>query len=366
MRVFAVIAGTLLIFAVLWEVFETIILPRRVARKFRVTRFFYLGTWRPWRVIARRFQSTASREGFLSFFGPASLLLLFCLWAGALILAYGLVYWGLKSPLNSNSGLPRTFWADLYFSASTFFTLGLGDLLPQSAWARVIAMMEAGNGLGFLGLVITYLPTLYSSFSTREVNISLLDARAGSPATAGEMLRRHGLYEQLGSLDTLLADWEKWSSALMESHISYPVLCYFRSQHSNQSWVAALTSILDTCSLVMIGVNDIPDWQARLTFAICRHALVDLTQTFHRIPVVCKDNRLPPEDWDRLRAELQRVKLTVGSRPDAYTRLQTLRALYEPYANAMSEHLLMPLPAWMRPPGTKDNWTVGFWESEEG
>jgi hypothetical protein len=365
MHALAEILGAFIIFSVLWEIFETIILPRRVQRKVRVTRFFYLGTWRPWRMLAGRTKNVRLREELLGLYGPASLLILFFLWAVGLIAAYGLLYWGLGSQLAATARLPNTIWTDIYFSASNFLTLGLGDLLPRSGLVRTITMLEAGNGFGFVGLVIAYLPTLYASFSSREVNISLLDARAGSPATSGEMLRRHAHFGELKDLDRLLGDWEDWSAALMESHISYPVLCYFRSQHSNQSWVAALTAILDTCALVMIGVNDMPDWQARLTFAICRHALVDITQVFHRVPLMNKQERLPLPAFEKLRDELRKEGLNVGSRADSYARLKTLREMYEPYAFSLSEWLLMPLPAWSRTEGSKDNWTAGFWESDE-
>ncbi len=365
MHVVAVISGLLLIGAVLWEVFETIILPRRVHRKFRLTRFFYLSTWQPLRALVRNFDSPFVREEILSLYGPLSLLLLFGIWTVGLVVAYALLFWGLNSQLAVKANMPQTFWSDIYFSASNFFTLGLGDLLPRAATIRVATMIEAGNGLGFLGLVIAYLPTLYTSFSSRETNISLLDARAGSPATAGEMLRRHARFGELRNLDTQLADWEHWSAALLESHVSYPVLCYFRSQHLNQSWVAALTAVLDTCSLVMIGVNDLPDWQARLTFAICRHALVDIAQVFHRAPQVCPDDRLTRERFEQLCADLRLEKLTMGAGADAYDRLKNLRAMYEPYAFALSDWLLMPMAPWQREPGGKDNWTIGFWESSE-
>ena len=365
MNGFAAVFGALLIAAVLWEVFETMILPRRVHRRFRLTRYFYLGTWQPLRALARRLTKLRVREELLGLFGPASLLMLVVLWTVSLIVAYALIFWGLDSQLGAKANLPPTIWSDLYFSASNFFTLGLGDLLPHAPAIRAITMIEAGNGLGFLGLVIAYLPTLYSSFSSREANISLLDARAGSPATAGEMLRRHAHFGELRNLDSLLEDWEDWSAALMESHVSYPVLSYFRSQHTNQSWVAALTAILDTCALVMIGVNEVPDWQARLTFAICRHALVDITQVFHRPPLISKDDRLTVEEFETLRGNLQREGITLGKNPDAYARLKYLRDMYEPYAYALSELLLMPMPPWLRTGGSKDNWTVGFWEASE-
>src|SRR5262249_57799774 len=119
-------------------------------------------------------------------------------------------------------------------------------------------------------------PFIYGSFSKREVDISLLDSRAGTPPTAGELLRRHSYENGQNALHDLLKDWERWSAELMESHLSYPVLAYFRSQHDNQSWIASLTAILDACALVLVGVECACERQAELTFPIARHAVVNL------------------------------------------------------------------------------------------
>src|SRR5439155_22732943 len=158
------------------------------------------------------------------------------------------------------------------------------DVVPVSWPARAVTALEAAVGFGFLAIVIGYLPVIYQSFSRREVVISMLDARAGSPPTAAELLRRHAADHTLDALDALLRDWEHWSAELLESHLSYPVLAYFRSQHDNQSWLGALTTVLDTCALVMVGIDGVSVWQARLTFAIARHAVVDIAQIFRTAP----------------------------------------------------------------------------------
>jgi hypothetical protein len=148
-----------------------------------------------------------------------------------------------------------------------------------------------------------YLPVLYQSFSRREANISLLDARAGSPSSAAELLRRHIAAGNLDDVRPLLHEWERWSAELLESHLSYPVLCYYRSLHDNQSWLAALTTVLDTCALVMVGVDGTSEWQARLTFAMARHAVVDIAQIFRTAPKTadCCATRLATSDLARLR-----------------------------------------------------------------
>ena len=183
-------AGVGLFLIVLWDAFESIILPRRVTRRFRVTRVFYKFTWKNWRFLTRLIPSRKRRETLLSFYGPLSLLVLVGVWAIGLVLGFGMMQYGAGSAVNMNGGRPG-FATDIYLSGTTFFTLGLGDVVPQTSLARLLVVTEAGFGFGFLAAVIGYLPFIYGSFSKREVNISLLDARAGTPPTAAELLRRH-------------------------------------------------------------------------------------------------------------------------------------------------------------------------------
>src|SRR5439155_10540484 len=235
-----------LIGTVLWDAFESIVLPRRVTRRWRLARLFYRLTWTLWAAVARRIGSRARRESFLGIFGPLSLLLLLALWAASLVLGFGALHWSLGTTLHTLDA-PSSFGTYLYLSGTTFFTLGLGDVAPRGPLARGLTVVESGVGFGFLALVIGYFPVLYNAFSRREVSITLLDPRAGSPPTVDELLLRHGR-ERLHHLDRFLHEWEKWTAELMESHLSYPVLAYFRSQHAHQSWLAALTTVLDSCA----------------------------------------------------------------------------------------------------------------------
>src|SRR6202790_220624 len=277
MLIFATVAGTVLILAVLLDAFETIVLPRRVRRKFRITVWFYRYTWIPWRKITGLIKSPGRRENFLGYFGPLSLLFLLALWACGLIFGFALLQYGAGEHIML-SNEPVSFGRVIYLSGSTFFTLGYGDIIPTSTLARALAVLEAGMGFGFLGTVIGHLPTIYSSFSRREIEISLLDARAGSPPSAAELLSRFGNSPQQAVLDQIFKDWERWAAEVLESHLSYPALSFFRSQHNNQSWLGALITILDGSALVMAGVDGLRDEQAKITFAMARHAMVDLAQ----------------------------------------------------------------------------------------
>jgi hypothetical protein len=355
----ATIFGVFLILLVLWEGFETIVLPRRVTRRFRLTRFFYRSSWRPWVKMVTTLVPERRRESWLSYFGPLSLLLLLSVWAVGLIFGFALIHWALGSAvLTMNVG--SRFITDLYLSGTTFFTLGLGDVLPRTSVARLLVVVESGMGFAFLALVIGYLPALNQSFARREISISLLDARAGSPPTASEMLRRHGHERGKEALQQLLHEWERWSAEFLEGHLSYPVLAYFRSQHDNQSWLAALTAILDTCSIVMVGVEGACERQAELTFAMARHAVIDLSLVFRITPKNPDPDRLPLEKLAELRILLGGggQKLRVGDAADQ--KLQELRLMYEPYVQALATHFQVSLPPWIAEESWVDNWQGSF------
>jgi hypothetical protein len=354
---FPAVAGVIIIAVILWEAFETVILPRRVRRRFRVAVLVYRSTWIPWRALAHRFKSSKSRETFLSFYGPLSILILFVVWAAAIIFGFALLY---------HSAAPRdsthpTFETSLYLSGTTMFTLGLGDVIPHTWPERFMVVFESGIGFGFLALVLSYLPVIYQAFSRREVNIVLLDARAGSPPTACELLRRHAGTRGIEALDKLLYDWERASADMLESHVSYPSVCYFRSQHTNESWLAALTAILDSTSFLLAFVDSAASRQARLTFAMCRHTVVDLAQLFGEPPVEVPADRLPTSESERLRLAIAKAGFQLRDDETSRKKLADLRAMYEPYIHALSRFLYMEVPPWILAQEITDNWKTSAW-----
>ena len=361
MAIIEAVIGAGLIVLVLWECFETIVLPRRVTRRFRLTRIFYRRTWQPWTALGKRFFAGKRLETWLSFFGPLSLFFLLGLWAMILILGFAFLHLAAGSALNTQGGTPG-FFTDLYLSGTNFFTLGLGDVTPHSTAGRFLTVTEAGLGLGFLALVIGYLPALNQSFSRREVRISLLDARAGTPPTAAVMLLRHSHEHGMEALRQVLFEWEQWSAELMESHLSYPVLAYFRSQHDNQSWLSSLTAVLDTCSLIMTGLEGACKRQAELTFAIARHTVVDLSLVFRVPPQMPRRDRLPEAELADLRTTLADAGLRLQTGDVADLKLSELRHMYEPYVYSLSRRFQLELPPWMPASALSDNWQTSAWE----
>ena len=354
MRILTMVVGIVCLLGVLFDAFQTIILPRRASGRFRLTRIFYASTWKPWVFFARRLHDPRRRESAFSYYGPLSLIFLLVVWAGVMVIGFALIFYSLGSPFNDSTQGPG-LRSDLYVSGTTIFTLGLGDVTPHG-WARELIILEAGTGFGFLAVVMGYFPVLYGAFSRREVSISLLDARAGSPPTAAELMRRHSYKGAEHALTLLLEEWERWSAELLESHISYPLLCYFRSQHNNQSWISALTAVLDTSALLIAGVQGHEARQAQLTFAMARHAMVDLAQIFSLAPINDAPDRLPPERYEQLYSLLCQSGVKVCRDGHSFERLREMRALYEGYAEALASYLYMPLPPWIADQPHKDNW----------
>jgi hypothetical protein len=366
-RVAALVIGVLFCLGAVLDAFQTIILPRRPTGRLRITRLFYLLTWSPWSWLARHTPNAKLREQVYSIFGPGSLLLLLVVWAFLLVSGFALIFFALGSPFADSMGgagasVLARLRTDLYLSGTTLFTLGIGDVLPRSLAARALIVVESGTGLGFVALVIGYVPVLYGAFSRREVPVALLDGRAGSPPTSAELLRRHAFAGGQEALVVLLIEWERWSAEILESHVSYPILCYYRSQHDNQSWLSALTAILDSCALLISVVPGAASRQAQLTFAMARHALVDLGHVFHLEEKEAQwlarggAERLPPATFDQLCGFMTEAGLRLCGDTDSPARLHALRALYEPHAAALADYLGMTLPGWTPSPRAKDQW----------
>lgn len=365
-NIFGVVLGIVVIWVVLLDAFETVVLPRRVLRNFRLTAYFYRRTWIPWRKIASHIKTTSRQQNFLGYYGPVSVILLMAVWAAELILGFALIQYGIGGH-EQLSGERLNFGKILYHSGETFFTLGYGDIVPTSGAARALSVFEAGMGFAFLGVVIGYIPVVYQSFSKREIQISMLDARAGSPPSAAELLvRLAGRTEEPGVnqrvVDEVLRDWEHWAAELLEAQISYPVLTFFRSQHSNQSWLAALTTMLDVTALVLTGIEGIHPGQAKLTFAMARHAAVDLAQVVNARLDPTAPDRLPEVELDALRGVLESAGLHLRNDDYARDKLAKLRSMYEPYVHSTGCNLLMTLPPWRHPEKLRDNWQAGPWD----
>jgi hypothetical protein len=356
MRIISGVLGACLVLLVLVEAFEATALPRRVTRPFRFTRLFYHVTWPFWASVGDLIPPRQWRLTWLSLFGALSLALLFALWTAGLIAGFALLHRAFEPGALGFDDL-------LYFSGVTLTTTGYGDITPAEPPRRVLAVTEACVGVGFFAMIVSYLLLLFQAVSAREILISLLDARAGSPPAAGELLLR--LVPGRGgatALDGFLERAEVWSAEVLESHLSFPMLSLYRSQHDNQSWLAALTCAIDASALLLTVVDGGNRQQARLTFATARHTLVDIVLVMRCPPVAgLGADRFPPERCRALVESLRKAGVPASDNEDALAQLAELRELYEPFAAALSRFTRLPLPdVWPERRGF-DNWQTSAW-----
>lgn len=350
--------GLALLAIVIADAFQTVVVARRVRSLPRATRAFYWLTWRPFAAVAQRIKSGARRENYLAVYGPLSLLVLLACWASGLIIGFAILQWSVGLRFNDPVS---NFANSVYFSASSFFTLGVKE--PLNLPSKYLMVLEAGFGFSFLGLVIGYLPVLHQAVADRELRISLLDARAGSPPSAVELLIRRGNDPE--KLEQRLADWEEWALDLLQGHLSYPMLAYYRSQHANQSWLGALTVVVDISALVMLGADGDLKRQAEFTFAAGRHALVHIASVFGAHAHRPHTERLSAADFSQLRDAISSADTPLRPEQIGAAELTKLRAMYEPYANALGAYFILAIPHWIQHGHISENWRVASWETLE-
>jgi hypothetical protein len=331
MRVLAGIAGVVLIFLMLSEFFVSFMLPRRVKRDPRIARGLNRLLWRPWRAVARRF-GPATADTLLGFFGPLALIVQLVVWAIGLVIGYSLLEWAVAG---------GSFHDRVLSSSGLFLSAGSSG---GSTALRVVQLLEAATGVGVLFIVIGYMPSVYSAFSRRETAVSQLATRGGSPPAAGTLLHRAAGHERWRDLERDLRSWEEWAAELMETHLSYPLLSFYRSQHVGQNWLAALTAMVDVSAFVKATTTDVDG--ADITYRIGRHALADLAHQFSLEPA--EVDRLTDEEFDDLFAIVERSTVANVDSETARRHLDHLRAEYEPNAQALADYLALELPPWFR------------------
>jgi hypothetical protein len=203
--------------------------------------------------VARRRKAWVDQDRLMAFAGPVALLGVFGTWLLGFLVGFTLVLW----PLDH-----LTLLGAAREAGSSVFTLGTSG--SARAWSTAVDYAAAGVGLLVVALEIAYVPTLYAAFNRREVQVTLLSGRAGSPPWGPELLARHRLVDMMESLPDLYRDWEIWAADVAESHTNYPILIWFRSPHAMRSWVLALLAVLDSAALYVSLCPEGAPVQARL------------------------------------------------------------------------------------------------------
>jgi ion channel len=345
MRWLALPAGILLLLFTLQDVFRTLVMPRAARGRFRLARMLFLPMWRPWRWMGVRRGTTEGRERTLAGAAPFFFFVLLAAWATLAVLAYALILWSPAFVHGIHGVRSDTFGSALYSSGDSLFTLGFGNFVA-TGWTRALVVLMAATGLGLVAVVIAYLPVLYQAFNRREVGVLLLDARAGSPPSGPELLYRMGAANARASLSELFAEWERWAADVLETHLSYPLLAFFRSPHDNTSWVTALGSVLDAATLTITVVGDDAEehQHAKLLFGTGVHAVEDL---FYYFRLEERPSAIQPDEFDSVLEDLREAGVPLLPAHDCYERFMTKRARYAGRLDALAVLLAAPPTQWI-------------------
>jgi hypothetical protein len=343
MRWIVLPAGVLLLGVTLLDVFRALVMPRATRGRLRLSRFLFRPMWRPWRWVAVRRKTMEGRERVLATAAPFFFFVLLAAWAFLAVLAYALILWSPAFVHGMHGHGSGGFTTALYFSGSSLFTIGFGDVVA-TGWTRAVVVAEGATGLGLVAVVIGYLPVLYQAFNRREVGVLLLDARAGSPPSGPELLYRMGGAGAGSSLSELFAEWERWAADVLETHLSYPLLAFFRSPHDNTSWVTALGSVLDAATLLMTAVDTDPDEHAKLLYGTGVHAVEDL---FYYFRLSEREAVISRQEFEAVIEDLKSVGIPVKPVDEALATFTKKREKYAPRLDALAVLLAAPPAQWI-------------------
>jgi hypothetical protein len=342
MRWIALPAGFVILVWALLDVFRTLVMPRSARGRFRLSRLLFRPLWRPWRWVAVRQKTAQARERILASAAPFFFFVLLIGWASLVVLGYALILWSpaFATGLGPGNG---SFGSALYVSGSCLFTIGFGEE-AATGWTRAVLVVAGATGLGLFAVVIAYLPVLYQAFNRREVGVLLLDARAGSPASGPELLHRMGSAGVASSLPELFAEWERWVADVLETHMSYPLLAFFRSPHDETSWVTSLGAVLDAATLIMTSVDDEPDERARLLYGTGVHAVEDL---FYYFRLSERQSVIEREEFEDVLQDMKDDGFSIRPLDEAFARFTEKRAKYASRLDALVVLLAAPPGLWI-------------------
>ncbi len=343
MEVVAVVLGVLLLTVAYWDMFETVVVPRPTPGWFRIGRYLVRGSWRGLRAL-RDGRPDRSYDRLLGLFAPAATVTLLIAWLVALIVGYGLILYALRDELQPpNLDLGST----MYFAATSVLTLGFGDIVAVGGPARVVIVVAALSGLGAIALVVTFLFSLYGSYQRREVQVVALQAAAGAPPSAVALLETYAQLDLVGRLPALFDEWEHWAVEVLDSHVAYPLLGYFRSSHDNLSWISALGTVLDASCLVLTTIVGVPRGEAKLAKRVGTHLVEDISNLGFRVG---EPTSLDHADFEAAHYRLAQAGYTLVPADDAWPAFEAARGTYAPRLEAMARYWATPAASWLGDP----------------
>jgi hypothetical protein len=343
------VAGAIVIVATLLDVFQSVVTPRPAAGRLRISRYATRLLWAATRWVALRLRDHRRREGLLGSFGPAGVLVYLFLWLILLVFGYGLVLNALADQVRPH---PADLGTSLYFAGTSLFTIGFGDYVGTTMVARAVSLAAGATGLGVLALVITFLFSLYGAFQRREVAVVTLEASAGAPPSGVTLLETYAMGGIVEELPQLFQRWQEAAAEILDSHLSFPILAYFRSSHDNDSWVSSLGAVMDATTLVLTTIDGsespvtrgVKGW-AKLSRAVLGHCIEDMVISF-RLPDE-RETGVGLEDYREARDRLERAGYGLRPEAEAWEAFRRIRAEYAGRVNALAEYWASPPAQWI-------------------
>ncbi len=341
--------GAVLVGLVAWDLFQTVIVPRPGVGRLRLASYVVRGSWWAMKRIGRRLEPRM-RDAVFGLYGPGSAILLLAVWLATLVAGFGLMLFAMRGELEP---VPTDLGTTLYFAASSVLTIGYGDVVAIGAPARILVIVAAAGGLGAVALVVTFLFSLYGSYQRREVAVVTLQAASGAPPSAVALLESYADLGLRDRLEPLFREWEGWAAEVLDSHVAYPLLGFFRSSHDNLSWISALGTILDAATLVVTTIEGLPRGDAELCRRAGSHLVEDLSNLGFRegIRSSSAPDSLAREDFDLACDRLERAGYRLVPRDDAWGRFEAARLAYAPRLEAMARYWEVAASSWL---GTMD------------
>ncbi|MEO6836557.1 MAG: ion channel [Candidatus Tumulicola sp.] len=344
-NILCVIAGAALIALTLNDVFQSAIVPRAVGRQFRISFYVWRWAWVLWPALAWKVYGDDDdrREYLFAAFAPGMLIGLLVMWGALLILGYGTIFWGLRGGLHPAI---HSLGAAAYFAGTSLTTIGFGDISGRSAGTRFFSIVAGATGLGLFAIITAYLFALFGAFQSRETFVVLLGARTGTPPSGVDLLAIAGYSQTVNDLDVLMMEGQRWAAQVMESHLAYPVLAYFRSSHDNQSWVGTLGTLLDGATLLMTTIDGVRNGQARIFYNLGRHVTHDLAKHLG-VQSEAQSPGLERREFENACDRLTRAGYLLHDRDAAWERFSTMRTTYAPQINALARFFQIPPLQWI-------------------
>jgi len=269
-------------------------------------------------------------------------ILLLLIWISGLIIGFGLMLYafrGSTTPPIENLG------SAIYAAGTSLLTISFSNIVANSGGARLVSIAAGMAGLGTIALAISFLFSIYATFQRREILIVTLDARAGAPPSGVTLLATMAKLGVIDDLPRFFGDWEKWAAEVLDSHLAYPVLAYFRSSHDNESWVSALGAVLDATTLLLTTCDGGPHGPAKLMYAMGTHLVEDLGRFFN----IESDHDVGVEryEFDQAREQLAAAGWTLRPADESWVAFSRLRIQYAVALNNMAKRWAAPPTQWI-------------------